>query len=126
GGGKLGREGKGVGRVVGHGHKMPRCKWRANHKLLTGFLCKPTSSARGGDTGSSASRLARIRLKPRTAEGGRRSPAIMGGAAASRAPLHPPAPPHRAHAGRRSAGPARFPRAAPARRRERTAAGAAA
>src|SRR5262249_37991583 len=32
GGGKLGSEGKVVVRAVGHGHKMPWCKWRANHK----------------------------------------------------------------------------------------------
>ena len=34
GGGKLGSKGKVVGRGVRHGHKMPRCWWRANYKPL--------------------------------------------------------------------------------------------
>jgi len=43
---------------------------------------------------------------------GRAPPAIMGVVAASRHRLRPPAQVHRVHAGRRSAGPVRSPRAA--------------
>src|SRR6202008_3960685 len=57
---------------------------------------------------------------------GRARPAIIGVVAASRSRWRPPAPGHRAHAGRLSAGPVRSPRAAPTRRLARTATGVAA